>query len=360
MPPTTRPPCFLRASTRELTERAWNAALGEGADGEVRALSRTERLRVAVTAARATGHAGTTARLERLLLASETSDSPGSAASGAASGNETAWNALLEHVQRLASDPVGSEEAIRDLGRSGVEDAQVVAASQVAAFTVFRARLVVAAEALHEALTHEVDAELTPWTGNVADDLGHPRVEFPLMDWTGWVSSAADGTTTAKDDAKGASDYYGVLSHEAGFLRVRTELYDEIMTGEGSLERADREFVALATSLTTGCAFCATVHGRRHFFLSKDTVSTPRLKRHGVGALESDRERALAGLGAALATTPPTLTAGHVTALLDLRLDPAQIMDAAAVAAMFSWANRLMLTLGRGHAVEKKALPSTA
>lgn len=350
MPSPTRPPCFLRASTRELTERAWRAALGEGSDAEVRSLSRTERLRVAVTAARATGHPGTTGKLERRLAE----------AVGSEAGTEAWLAALLEHVRRLAEAPVASEEAIRDLGRAGVTDAQVVAASQVAAFTVFHARLIVAAEALHEALTRPVDTVLTPFTGVAGARLGHPRVEFPLMDWTGWVTSAGNGATAAKDDAKGASDYYGVLAHEPGFLTVRTELYDEIMTGAGELERADRELVALATSLTTGCAFCATVHGRRHFFLSKDTESTPRLKHHGIGALEPERERALAGFGAALATTPPSLGAGHARALLDAGLDPEQVMDAAAVAAMFSWANRLMLTLGHGHVVQRKGAPTGA
>lgn len=107
-------------------------------------------------------------------------------------------------------------------------------------------------------------------------DMEHPRVEFPVMNWTGWVRPAPDANALGgPNDGKSASDYYGVLRHVPGFMQLRTDLYDEIMTGDGELDGADREFVALATSLTTRCSFCAAVHGRRHFILSRDTVSNP-------------------------------------------------------------------------------------
>lgn len=268
--------------------------------------------------------------------------------------------ALLDHVRDMVATPRAcGQGSVERVLAAGSTPQRLVAASQVATFVVFCARLVRAHRALEAVLggggaTAGGDAVVGAAPAEVATGQapGHPRDEYPLMGWTAWLPTAAPAPdVAAADDAKGASDYYLVLSHVPALLHRRTELYDEVMTGEGALERADRELVALATSLQTGCSFCASVHGRRHFALTRDTVSTPLLRHAGPSALPTARERALAHLGAALATTPASVTEGHVGALLEAGLDAEQVMDAAAVGAMFTWANRLMLTLGTGSPV---------
>ncbi|MEE1622577.1 peroxidase-related enzyme [Zafaria sp. J156] len=362
----------LRPSLRDLTERAFDAAFGSGAPEGITSLDAVDRLRIGLSVAKASGHEGFEAELRRLL------DEAAGQGASAVIDDDARWPdvfdpwrvALFDHVSEIAVDPASTgRSGVEALQEAGVSDAVIVAASQVASFAAFFARLRIAADALERA--GEAVPTTVPFSGVPEGQPGHPRAEYPLMDWTGFVSAAVDPNGPgAADDAKGASDYYGVLSHEPGFLALRTRLYDEIMTGGeggerveggaattqvggGVLDRAEREFVALSTSLTTGCGFCASVHGRRHFFMSKDTVSTPRLKHGGVGALESVRERALATVGAALAVSPPALAPGHLAALLAEGASRSQVMDAAAVASMFAWANRLMLTLGEGHPAGK-------
>ncbi|WP_109472012.1 peroxidase-related enzyme [Ornithinimicrobium cavernae] len=335
----------LRDTTREHTQEFWEAVFGQDPTRRTDALSRAEATEVARVALEATGD-------ELVLPATD-----GAEADRATDGGLTgpARTALLDHVRSMALDPTAcGERAISALTEAGVRPAQIVGASQVATFAIFLSRLLRSHALLDEALNGTTESQPLPQAPVDGDELGHPRTEFPLMDWSGWVLARTVDSPGAPDDAKGASDYYGVLNHVPDLLALRTALYDAIMTGPGELDRADRELVALATSLETGCSFCASVHGRRLFALSRETGSGPLLKHHGPAALPTDRERALATLGAAVARTPVAVDSGHVAALLQAGLTPAEVMDAAAVAAMFTWANRLMLTLGEGTAKPRR------
>ncbi len=346
-------PSTLRSEVARLTSVSLGAAFGESKTVQeaLTSISVADRLRIAICVAPYCGD-------PRLAdeLGSELDATAGNG-SYAAIVDESAWEntfgarqiSLFEHAIEMAVDPTSTgETAIIALREAGHSEATIVAASQVTSFVAYFGRLRRASELLN-ASEAKVVPQLIPYSETGEHKFGHPRQEYPLMDWRGFVvGMPAISEDMRTDQAKGASDYYSVLRHEEGFLGVRTELYDTIMTGDGQLERAEREFVALATSLETGCEFCATVHGRRHFFLSKDTVSSPRLKHLGIPGLESSRERALAGFASAMATSPSSVEAGHVEALRQHGLDDGQILDAAAVSAMFSWANRLMLTLGEG------------
>lgn len=349
-------PSALRDEVARLTSVSLDAAFGEPSKIQeaITSISTADRLRIAICVA---PYSGDPTLLDELGTALDTEAGAGNYA---AITNELEWSkhfgerqiALFEHSIEMAVDPSSTgEAAVVALREAGNSEAVIVAASQVTAFIAYFGRLRRAIALLNQSKIAAGEPLLIPYIETSEQKFGHPRQEYPLMDWRGFVIGVPAITEEIrKDQAKGASDYYSVLRHEAGFLGVRTELYDMIMTGDGELERAEREFIALATSLETGCEFCATVHGRRHFFLSKDTVSSPRLKHLGIAGLESSRERALAGFASAMATSPSSVEVGHLAALQDHELDDAQILEAAAVSAMFSWANRLMLTLGEGTA----------
>lgn len=346
-------PNALRSEIARLTSISLEAAFGEPSSVQqaLTSISVADRLRIAVCVAPYCG--------DQTLSDEFGSELDAIAGNGsyAAISDESAWVKnfsarrilLFEHAIEMAVDPASTgESAIITLREAGHSEAAIVAASQVVSFVAYFGRLRKAAELLSVS-NAAIEPRLIPYSKTEVRKFDHPRQVYPLMDWRGFVVGIPVLSEDARtDQAKGASDYYSVLKHEEGFLGVRTELYDTIMTGEGQLERAEREFVALATSLETGCEFCATVHGRRHFFLSKDTISSPRLKHLGIAGLESSRERSLAGFASAMATSPSSVEAGHLQALKDHGLDDGQILDAAAVSAMFSWANRLMLTLGEG------------
>ncbi|MFC5833317.1 peroxidase-related enzyme [Nonomuraea insulae] len=176
---------------------------------------------------------------------------------------------------------------------------------------------------------------------------------FPVLTWHPWVEAAAPPAKEAGADDKTPakwSPFYLTLLHDPAVLAERTALYNAIMTGTGSLGRADRELAALATSLVTGCEYCASVHGRRQVQLSKDQVTAVALAERGAAGVTDQRQRAIVDVAAHAAVTPPALTVDDIHRLHAAGLDDDAVRDMIAVAAMFAWANRLMMTLGSADA----------
>jgi len=275
---------------------------------------------------------------------------------------------LLAHAEQVALDPADSDRAeIAELITLGWDDSAIVAAAQVVGYVSYRSRLerglaVLAAGAqpgaarpdpldgqpdvLRSAQDKSVGAaEWPPFLQTLAP--GADR--FPVLDWSPWVEPAAVPAAAPGSDARTParwSPFYLTLLHDPAVLAARTELYNAIMTGPGALDRADRELVALATSLVTGCAYCASVHGRRAQQLINGPDPAAALASRGPAAITEPRPRALIALAARTAITPTAIEPSDLDRLRRGGLADAEIADAIAVAAMFTWANRLMLTLG--------------
>jgi uncharacterized peroxidase-related enzyme len=66
-----------------------------------------------------------------------------------------------------------------------------------------------------------------------------------------------------------------------------------------------------------------------------------------------ERWQAVVDFAVALARTPSTATGDHVARLREIGLSDLEILDVAQAAAFFSWANRLMLTLGEPYYPEE-------
>jgi uncharacterized peroxidase-related enzyme len=199
-------------------------------------------------------------------------------------------------------------------------------------------------DAINEASALSATSALPAFTAT----LDAEATTFPAYAWKPSVQPAevpAVAGDAAKTPAKW-SPFYLTLLHDPLVLEERTALYNAIMTGAGSLDRADRELAALATSLVTGCEYCASVHGRRQIQLSKDPVTAVALAQRGPLTLTDPRQQAIVAVAAAAAVTPPNINAADVATLRAVGLDDDAVRDMIAVAAMFAWANRLMMTLG--------------
>lgn len=177
-----------------------------------------------------------------------------------------------------------------------------------------------------------------------------------ILKWERWVTPVTDENITARQQkeldtfppAQANNPYYRVLVHEPTVLRNRTDLFDEALRGETGLGRADRELAAVGSSRATGCIFCASVHARAYSGLIRDKSIVQKVLDEGTDAAIADRERAIVQFSAKLALDPAGLTRKDIQPLRDQGFTDAEILDVAHAAAIFSNANRLMLTLGQG------------
>ncbi|WAC66014.1 alkylhydroperoxidase domain protein [Agrococcus sp. SL85] len=192
----------------------------------------------------------------------------------------------------------------------------------------------------------------------------HPHLRRPEaftqegLGWVPWVPPVPEAELTdvqreaLVEPARAANPYFRLLARDPEALRARTRTDLDIFGNEdGGLPRWERELAAAASSRRTGCVFCASVHARAASRLSGRRGDVQRLLDEGVGARVDERFDAIVDASAALAEAPAAFTAEHVVRLRTAGLDDAAILDAISGAAFFTWANRLMLSLGEPEVV---------
>jgi alkylhydroperoxidase domain protein len=287
--------------------------------------------------------------------------------------------AILRHTDLLSTHPVDSTpDDLQALADAGLATVEIVVLSQIVAFISFQVRVIAALQLIGGRGT---DGQVAPATDAAATSAGDGespaaapsslpaatvvRPREPLnrppaftrdqLEWEPWLvpldmADATPAQVAALEGRRGNSPYFRLLALDARVLTERTATDLGIFYTHGGAPRAERELAAAATSRLNGCIYCASVHARLSAQLSKREDDVDRLLDKGVGSIPDlelgDRWQAVVELAVNLARTPSTATTEHVARLRDLGLSDLEILDIAQAASFFSWANRLMLTLG--------------
>ena len=123
--------------------------------------------------------------------------------------------------------------------------------------------------------------------------------------------------------------------------------YDFLMRNEESaLSRKEREMIALAVSSHNSCEYCLASHAAYLREITGDPV-LPDLITHNYRRAElGERERALLDFAVKLSKTSAEMSPDDLAPLRELGLSDETIFEAAQVAAMFNFTNRLANALG--------------
>jgi uncharacterized peroxidase-related enzyme len=174
------------------------------------------------------------------------------------------------------------------------------------------------------------------------------------LDWKAWLPVVDPATASAEQNAvldashpkARTSDFYLVLAHQPRVLAERSEAFNAIMYAPGGLPRAEREVATTVVSRINGCVYCASVHAQRFEQLAKRNDVIAQIFADPDSAGTNARERALAQASAALTRAPGAFGPQHLAPLRAAGLSDLEILDTVHAAALFAWANRLMLNLG--------------
>jgi uncharacterized peroxidase-related enzyme len=119
---------------------------------------------------------------------------------------------------------------------------------------------------------------------------------------------------------------------------------------------SERELAAVVTSRINGCVYCASVHARAYNVYARKPEVIEGIYADGVDAPVTNadaREQAIIDYSAKLTRAHYDMTAADLQPLRDAGLTDIEILDVTHAAAMFAWANRLMLTLGEPERIER-------
>ncbi|MET1114980.1 MAG: peroxidase-related enzyme [Comamonas sp.] len=273
--------------------------------------------------------------------------------------------ALQRFATLLTHKPVeGDRSSIDALLAAGLQPAEIIALAQLIAFLSYQIRVVAGLQAL-SALGDDLLAE--PAAAPPAEPFVHPHhlpkpgevlringFTSETLGWKAWVPVVKLEEATpeqlaileASHPSAKTSDYYLALIHQPQILQERSVVFNAIMYAPGGLSRAERELVSAVVSCINGCVYCASVHAQRFEQLAKrnDVIAQVFENPHTAGT--NAREKALVQFAIDLTEAPNQLGGQRLQALREAGLSQLEILDALHAAAIFAWANRLMLNLG--------------
>ena len=284
---------------------------------------------------------------------------------GAQTGN-VRMDAMLHFVRTLALNPAESDkQALLAIPAAGLSVDDTVLLAQLIGFVAYQARLLVGVQAMAAmgGQTEAAAAAETTATAPFVHPANLPPPGEPLrrngftsevLDWKAWLPVLDPETATPEQQkvlevshpkAK-TMDFYLLLGRQPEVLMERSQAFNAIMYAPGGLSRAEREVAATAVSRSNGCVYCASVHAQRFEQLAKRNDVMAQLFDEPDTAGTNARERAIIQAALVLTRAPGQFGLSQVQALRDAGLTDQEILDMLHSAALFGWANRLMLNLG--------------
>ncbi len=125
------------------------------------------------------------------------------------------------------------------------------------------------------------------------------------------------------------------------------DLYMEIMFSKSELSRAEREMMAVVTSVSNQCFYCQIHHSQalNNYWKNEDRIQN--LRKNYFDAQLNERETALCLFAESLTLNPSDFAEPRmIDSLKTVGLSDAAILDATLVVAYFNFVNRIVLALG--------------
>ncbi|MDR3065423.1 MAG: peroxidase-related enzyme [Comamonas sp.] len=274
-------------------------------------------------------------------------------------------DAMLHFVRTLALNPAQSDRAaLLAIPAAGLSLNDTVLLAQLIGFVAYQARLLAGVKAMGELggvseapAAQPADAAPFVHPANLpppGEPLRRNGFTSETLDWKAWLQVLDPDTATPEQQqvlevshpkAK-TMDFYLLLARQPQVLMERSQAFNAIMYAPGGLSRAEREVAATAVSRSNGCVYCASVHAQRFEQLAKRNDVMAQLFDEPETAGTNARERAIIQASLALTRTPGSFGKQHLQPLRDAGLSDLEMLDMVHSAALFGWANRLMLNLG--------------
>ncbi len=125
-----------------------------------------------------------------------------------------------------------------------------------------------------------------------------------------------------------------------------TTHYDELMKGDSSLTKAEREMIAVVVSHANECSYCIAAHSAALRKLLKDADLADAVAADHSTAAISGRMKAALDYAIRLTREPSRMSEHDVVRLREAGWTDEDVMDIAEVTAMFNFSNRMASGLG--------------
>ncbi|EMA4781130.1 alkylhydroperoxidase domain protein [Providencia rettgeri] len=274
------------------------------------------------------------------------------------------FQAAKEYLQILTQSPKETNyHLIEPLIEHGWGEHDIILLAQLVTYVTYQARLIEGILLLSgnsDSTTHPNKVVAGKWNQQPITQQGRPSPTAFTQDnlgWEPWLSArlpdslSAEEAQTMKKFGQLNSEYFLLLAHQSKILELRTLVDRGVFYTTDGLPRWEREFAAAVVSKVNGCIYCASVHARKASQYAKARrPDVEKLLSTAPGSILAEgfdeRLTAITDLAASLSATPIQADTQQIETLRKLGLSELELLDLIQSSAFFSWANRLMLSLG--------------
>lgn len=271
-----------------------------------------------------------------------------------------------QYIDIIISTPKKADQSlVQAIIKAGWHEQDFLLLAQLITFVTYQARLIEGILLLKGHSDRPQSAPITAGIWNNATQTAQGRMAPTAftqeqLGWESWLN-ARDASTLSDQETdvmkkmgQLTSEYFLLLAHQSKILELRTLIDRGVFYTTDGLPRWEREYTATVVSKVNGCIYCASVHARKASHFAKE-------RKHDIDQLLAtqagevlakhldDRLLAITDLAASLSTTPISAYPQQVTTLKQLGLSDLELLDLIQSTAFFSWANRLMLSLGEAY-----------
>ena len=129
-------------------------------------------------------------------------------------------------------------------------------------------------------------------------------------------------------------------------LNTFTAMYNDMMLGDSSLSKLEREMIAVAVSSINKCWYCLTAHGAAVRALSGDPILGEQMVMNWRVADLTDKQRAMLTFAEKVTLDSHKIEEADRDALRAMGFGDRDIWDIASVAAFFNMSNRMSSAVG--------------
>jgi uncharacterized peroxidase-related enzyme len=164
---------------------------------------------------------------------------------------------------------------------------------------------------------------------------------FPVTELDDLPSDLRDRITAIADRSGFVPNVFLALGHRPAELRAFLDYHDAVMERDGSLTKAERELVVVATSGANSCTYCVVAHGAILRIRARDPRIADRVATNPWTVELDERQRAIVDLALALAVEPATFGQTDLEEARFAGLTDDEIWDIGAITALFALSNRI-------------------
>ncbi|XP_071946956.1 uncharacterized protein [Antedon mediterranea] len=144
-----------------------------------------------------------------------------------------------------------------------------------------------------------------------------------------------------EEKTKFVPNVFKALAHRPDEFRAFFDYYDALMMKEtGSLTKADKELIVIATSAYNNCQYCVVSHSALHRIFSKNPIIADQVAVSWECSDIDDRQKAMLEFAMVVCKSEP-VTEAHFEALEKHGFDREDAWDIGAITALFALSNRM-------------------